>query len=265
MSTISIDINKSTNEAIDYLINAKYPIVLSGAGISADSGIPTFRKNDSKSTKASYFGNYKNFINDPRLWWEDQLNSRDNIKRTKFRQSVEKAVPNNAHIALAKLEKLGYLKHIITQNVDELHTKAGSNNITEIHGSRYKCRCIKCEKKFPRDSVSTTILPPLCECGGIIKFDTVLFGEPIPKSVLSKCNNVINKSDFIMVVGTSNLVNPSASFPKFIKKKGGIVIEANTNPTPISSISNVILRGSTSILLPILVENLLKRLKFGKD
>ena len=120
------------NETAEYLIKANYPIVLSGAGISAESGIPTFRKNDSESTKASYFGNYKNFIEDPKSWWENQLDSSSNPKRTKFRESVEKALPNKAHIALAQLEERGYIKHIITQNVDELHSKAGSKNITEI-------------------------------------------------------------------------------------------------------------------------------------
>ncbi len=247
------------NETAEYLIKANYPIVLSGAGISAESGIPTFRKNDSESTKASYFGNYKNFIEDPKSWWENQLDSSSNPKRTKFRESVEKALPNKAHIALAQLEERGYIKHIITQNVDELHSKAGSKNITEIHGSRYKCRCIKCEKRYYRNLVNTSILPPTCDCGGIIKFDTVLFGEPIPKSILTKCIEVVSKSDFILVVGTSTLVNPSAKFPRYIKKKGGIIVEVNTNSTPISVISDVILRGSTTDSLPELLDNISKR------
>ena len=140
----------------------------------------------------------------------------------------------------------------------------GSKNITEIHGSRYKCRCIKCEKRFNRNSVDTLILPPTCECGGIIKFDTVLFGEPIPQAVLNKCIEVVSMSDFILVVGTSNLVNPSAKFPRYIKKNGGIIVEVNTNSTPISVISDVILRGSTSDSLPKLLDNISKKNRFEK-
>lgn len=174
-------------------------------------------------------------------------------------------MPNKAHIALAQLEERGFIKHIITQNVDELHSRAGSKNITEIHGSRYKCRCIKCEKRFNRNSVDTLILPPTCECGGIIKFDTVLFGEPIPQAVLNKCIEVVSKSDFILVVGTSNLVNPSAKFPRYIKKNGGIIVEVNTNSTPISVISDVILRGSTSDSLPKLLDNISKKNRFEKQ
>ena len=94
------------------------------------------------------------------------------------------------------------------------------------------------------------ILPPICECGGIIKYDTVLFGEPIPKNILEDCVSIINKADLILVTGTSTLVNPSASFPVLIKKNGGIIIEANTMSTTISKIADIVLRGSTSETLP---------------
>jgi NAD-dependent deacetylase len=246
-------------EAGEFLKKAKYPIVLSGAGVSADSGIPTFRNSDSLSTKASYFGYYKNFINDPKLWWEDQLDTNKNEQRTKFRNSVEQAIPNPSHYAIAELELNNIIKHVITQNVDELHYRAGSKNVIEIHGSRYKCRCVECEKRFSRELMDISILPPICECGGIIKFDTVLFGEAIPRSVLKNCIDVVSKSDFILVVGTSSLVNPSANFPKYIKKNGGMIVEANINTTPISSIAKITLRGSTSNILPILSDYILKK------
>ena len=240
-------------EARNYLLKSSYPIVLSGAGISADSGIPTFRsdsKLNNNFTKPIYFGHYKYFMKNPKKWWKDQLDFSSNPGRTKFRHAVENAKPNKGHYALTKMQKNNYVKNIITQNVDELHTRSGSKNVLEIHGSRYKCRCIKCGLRFLRESISFKILPPICECGGIIKYDTVLFGEQIPKKILEDCVKIINKADLILVIGTSTLVNPAASFPVHIKKNGGIIIEANTMPTPISKIADVVLRGSTSETLP---------------
>ena len=246
---------KDIVKAQNYLLKSSYPIVLSGAGISADSGIPTFRsdsKLNNNFTKPIYFGHYKYFMKNPKKWWKDQLDFSSNPGRTKFRHAVENAKPNKGHYALTKMQKNNYVKNIITQNVDELHTRSGSKNVLEIHGSRYKCRCIKCDLRFPRESISFKILPPICECGGIIKYDTVLFGEQIPKKILEDCVKIINKADLILVIGTSTLVNPAASFPLHIKKNGGIIIEANTMPTPISKIADVVLRGSTSETLPVL-------------
>ena len=240
-------------KAQNYLLKSSYPIVLSGAGISADSGIPTFRsesKLNNNSTKPVYFGHYKYFMKNPKKWWKDQLDFTSNPGRTKFRHAVENAKPNKGHYALTKMQKNNYVKNIITQNVDELHTRSGSKNVLEIHGSRYKCRCIKCGLRFSRELISLKILPPICECGGIIKYDTVLFGEPIPKKILEDCVKIINKADLILVTGTSTLVSPAASFPVHIKKNGGIIIEANTMPTIISKIADVVLRGSTSETLP---------------
>ncbi len=246
---------KDIVKAQNYLLKSSYPIVLSGAGISADSGIPTFRsdsKLNNNFTKPIYFGHYKYFMKNPKKWWEDQLDFNSNQGRTKFRHAVENAKPNKGHYALTKMQKNNNVKNIITQNVDELHTRSGSKNVLEIHGSRYKCRCIKCGLRFPRESISFKILPPICECGGIIKYDTFLFGEPIQKKILEDCVKIINKADLILVTGTSTLVNPAASFPVHIKKNGGIIIEANTMPTPISKIADVVLRGSTSETLPAL-------------
>ena len=244
---------KDIAKAQNYLLQSSYSVVLSGAGISADSGNPTFRSESNvkgNSTKPVYFGHYKYFIKNPKKWWEDQLDFTSNPERTKFRYAVENAKPNKGHDAVTKLQKNNIIKNIITQNVDELHTKSGSENVLEIHGSRYKCRCIECGLRFPRESINLKILPPLCKCGGVIKYDTVLFGEPIPKNILENCVNIINKADLILVAGTSTLVNPSASFPVHIKKNGGIIIEANTMPTPITKIADVVLRGATSKTLP---------------
>ena len=132
---------KDIEKAQNYLLKSSYPIVLSGAGISADSGIPTFRsdsKLNNNFTKPIYFGHYKYFMKNPKKWWEDQLDFISNPDRTKFRHAVENAKPNKGHYALAKLQKNNYVKNIITQNVDELHTRSGSKNVLEIHGSRYK-------------------------------------------------------------------------------------------------------------------------------
>ena len=134
---------KDMVKAQNYLLKSSYSIVLSGAGISADSGIPTFRSESNiknNSTKPVYFGHYKYFKKNPKKWWEDQLDFANNPERTKFRHAVENAKPNKGHDAVTKLQKNNIIKNIITQNVDELHTKSGSEDVLEIHGSRYKCR-----------------------------------------------------------------------------------------------------------------------------
>jgi NAD-dependent deacetylase len=155
------------------------------------------------------------------------------------------------------MEDLGFLKHIITQNVDNLHQEAGSRNITEIHGNRTKLRCIRCNRRWRFDEFTITDLPPPCpDCGGIVKSDTVMFGEPIPSDALEECLRQTRLCDCMLLVGTSAVVYPAAGFPVDVKTKGGKLIEVNPNETDLTALCDVVLRAPAGESLPKLVQRL---------
>ncbi|HWO93754.1 MAG TPA: Sir2 family NAD-dependent protein deacetylase, partial [Dehalococcoidia bacterium] len=175
---------------------ARYSIALVGAGMSRESGIPTFRGDDGLWTRYGEpdMMGYQRFVEDPKGWWE-RRNAPD-PRMQELAVALESARPNPGHYAMAEMERLGYLKHIITQNVDNLHHEAGSLSVTEIHGNRHKLRCLSCGQRFWLTEFTFTELPPRCpHCGGLIKSDTVMFGEPIPSDALQTCFAESEKAD----------------------------------------------------------------------
>ena len=165
------------------------------------------------------------------------------------------AKPNPGHYALAELEKLGLIRYLITQNVDNLHRAAGSEKVAEIHGNFTLYRCVKCNSRYKLDEISLEVLPPVCpNCSGMIKTDAVMFGEPIPTDVLKVCQEETDKSDCMISVGTSIFVYPAAGFPQIVKRKGGLLIEVNPYETPLTQISDVSIRGTSGEVLPELVK-----------
>lgn len=173
-------LEQSIVRTAEYIRNSSHVVSLVGAGLSAESGIPTFRGKDGIWTK---FGEptidgWELFRRDPAAWWENAILARE--ERSEFSVAIEIAEPNAGHLGMAALEEMGRLAHIITQNIDNLHQKAGSKAITEIHGNRFKVRCMNCNGRDLLARISLESLPPLCpECGGVLKNDTVMFGEPI--------------------------------------------------------------------------------------
>ena len=251
---------------------AQHVVALVGAGLSAESGIPTFRGPGGLWTKLGEpaMNGYDDFVKNPAEWWRKNLDQQSEPERTKFRKAIDDAKPNPGHFALAQLEAIGVLKHQITQNVDNLHFQAGSSSVSEIHGNRTKLRCINCEARwhrnsFPGGDITLSSLEtnfgqfPACpNCGGPVKSDTVMFGEPIPKCVLAKCFQHASQSDCMLVIGTSATVYPAAGFPEEVRASGGFVVEANPNETPLSKIATHILRGPTGVTLPALVSKVAK-------
>ncbi len=245
--------------AAEIVRNANYVVALVGAGLSAESGIPTFRGAGGLWTRIGEpsWNGYQELLRDPVGWWKDQLNPEADPARTEFRAAIDAAEPNGGHEALVDLEEMGILKLTITQNVDNLHVRAGSTRLVEIHGNRTKVRCISCESRWLREEFDYESLPPICpECGGLVKGDTVMFGEPIPHSVLRACFEATDQCDCMIVCGTSATVYPAAAFPQAVAERGGFVIEANPNPTPLSEIADVVLRGPSGTTLPQLVDGL---------
>ena len=247
------------------ILKSNYTIALIGAGLSVGSGIPTFRGAGGLWTRLGEpsSNEYESFIKNPTAWWSQNLNSQIDPARTEFRNSIEKANPNSGHFALVELENMDILKHQITQNIDNLHYVAGSNKVIEIHGNRTKLRCTTCELRWDRkefDKISPfwqDTLPPKCQtCFSIVKPDTVMFGEPIPLSILNSCIHETNLADCILVIGTSATVYPAAGFPQEVLSSGGNIIEINPEETPLSELAAYSLKGPTNDSLPKLVHEI---------
>ena len=254
----------SVNATADILASSEYAIALTGAGLSAESGIPTFRGPDGLWTKYGQPSNlsYRGFAQDPQGWWEQRLKDEATPGNPTYdlKDAVDNAAPNAGHLAIAELEAMGVVKSVITQNVDGLHTRAGSSNLLEIHGNRSYLRCLGCGQRQPRASYIITDLPPICaDCGDIIKLDTVMFGEPIPSATLEACFEEVQRCDAMLLVGTSGAVNPAAQFPLLARERGVQIIEVNPVATQLTPAAHVVVSGPAGEVMPSLVRSIHRR------
>ena len=232
---------------------AKFPVAFTGAGISVPSGIPDFRSPGGLWTKYDPMkvATAEAVHNNPKGVWEFLLDTVD---------LLEKSQPNPAHIALAELENSGKLKGIITQNVDNLHQRAGSKKVVEYHGNFEKFYCVKCKKKFSKEEVKEIIakeIPPHCQCKGLIRPEVVFFGEPIPHSAIIESDSLIKNCDLIVICGTSGEVAPANTIPRIVKRNGGHIIEINLGHTYYYDITDIRFNESIDIVLPKLKELIL--------
>jgi len=247
--------NDDIERAGRLILVSKYVVSLTGAGVSVESGIRPFRGPGGLWTEYGEppMDGYQRFLADPKASWERRV-KREGYAEELYK-ALEKAKPNPAHYALAELEELGILRYLITQNIDNLHRAAGSKNIAEIHGNFSKLRCIQCDSRYEPEEISLENLPPCCpQCGGIIKGDAVMFGEPIPTDVLKICQDETGKCDCMLLVGTSAFVHPAAGFPWEVKGKKGALIEVDLYETELTPLCNISLRGKAGEVLPRLVE-----------
>ena len=241
--------------------SAGYLVALSGAGLSAGSGIPTYRGVGGLWTQHGTppLLSYQEFAHDPAAWWVRRLAAEEDPSHPVYqmKRAVDAAEPNAGHLALAELEHRGILRCSITQNVDNLHGEAGSRSLLEIHGNRNRLRCLECGLRFPRDGFDLSDVPPLCgECGGILKLDTVMFGEPIPPDVLDSCRDAAERCDCMLLVGTSGTVNPAARLPLLAKERGASLIEVNPESTPLTEWCDIVLQGPADAILPGLLRSI---------
>ena len=247
--------------AAELIRGARYLVALSGAGLSAGSGIPTYRGAGGLWTQHGTppLLSYQEFASDPAAWWAKRLAAEEDPSHPVYqmKQAVDAAAPNAGHLALAELERRGVLRCVITQNVDNLHAEAGSRELLEIHGNRTRLRCLECGLRFPRDDFDLTQVPPVCgECGGLLKLDTVMFGEPIPPDVLEWCRDASERCDCMLLVGTSGTVNPAARLPLVAKEGGAALIEVNPESTPLTQWCDIALQGTADAILPQLLRSI---------
>jgi NAD-dependent deacetylase len=239
--------------AAEVVLDASYPIALTGAGMSVESGIPPFRGPGGLWTKYGEppMNQFQRFMADPKKAWEERLSTRND----EFYKPLTEAKPNPGHVALAELESLGLLRFVITQNVDDLHRQAGQKSLAEIHGNWKLIRCLDCGLRFRREQINLEELPPRCpECAGILKSDTVSFGEPIPIDVLNQCAAHAAKADLVIVAGTSATVYPAAGFALEVKQRGGVMVEVNLYESELTPICDFSLGGASADVLPRLVK-----------
>ena len=220
--------------------------VLTGAGISADSGVPTFRGADGlwRNFRAEDLATPEAFERDPRLVWE-WYNWRRELIATKQ--------PNEAHRALVELERRGRRFWLITQNVDGLHRMAGSRNLSEIHGNIWRVRCTACGSIEENRDVPIAILPTCRSCRGLLRPHIVWFGESLFSEDLSRCATALRACEVLLVVGTSGVVYPAAGFASAAKQAGAFVAEINLEPTPQSGLVDCSLQGRAKEIVPLLL------------
>lgn len=201
------------------MADQKSCVVLSGAGISAESGIPTFRSKGGLWEKydPTVYASIEVFRRDPSKYWEI---------RGDFIKNYDRYQPNAAHHALRELEKMGIVRQVITQNIDGLHKKAGSQNVIEIHGSLREIYCQQCGQEYLAPHVPEGS-PPCCACGGVLKPNTVLFGEQLPPQALEKASRESQTCKVMLVIGTSAVVYPAAALPSIAKQHGAKIVEIN--------------------------------------
>lgn len=245
------EIHEASAQAADTLRTASRVAVLTGAGVSAESGVPTFRgagglwEGHRLEEVATPFA----FERDPALVWRFYNARRNNLR------SIQ---PNAGHHALAQLERrLGADSFtLITQNVDGLHQAAGSRNVLELHGNLARVRCTRCGKIEDRGG---EVLPdlPRCACGGLLRPDIVWFHEMLPQDVWQRAEAAVQESECLLVVGTSAVVYPAAGLIDLAQCSGAFIIEVNVERTEVSRRVNLALCGPSGVVLPQIMERLM--------
>ena len=232
--------------AAQYLTAARAMTCLTGAGVSAESGISTFRDSDTglwSQFDPTQLASQQGFAADPSLvwrWYMERLNRISDVQ------------PNPGHLALAELAKLLPDFVPITQNVDDLHERSGSRWVLHLHGSISHYRCNGCREPYAlstQDRVADS--PPVCpHCADLVRPDVVWFGEMLPSETLAQAQRAARRCDVMLVVGTSGVVYPAADLPYMAKENGATVIEVNPEQTPLTSLADVVLRGPSGEMLP---------------
>ncbi len=239
--------NEELNKGIEFLRGklavAQRLVVLTGAGISAESGVPTFRGKDGlwKQHSAIDLATPEAFQRDSRLVWEFYNWRRELLFPLK---------PNAAHEALVELEKRVPHFTLITQNIDGLHQVAGSRHVLELHGNIWWVRCTVCGQCYEERTVPLPELPPCRACRKLLRPNVVWFGEMLDSNVLGGAFNALESSDVMIVIGTSGTVQPAASMGMAAKRSGATVAEINLDPTPYTSIYHVGLAGKAGEIVP---------------
>ncbi|MBZ0198693.1 MAG: NAD-dependent deacylase [Ignavibacteriaceae bacterium] len=243
-------------DVIKIISNARSVVFFTGAGISAESGIPTFRGKDGiwNKLRPEELANFDAFMRNPKLVWEWYKHRME---------IVHKSEPNAGHLAIAEMQNMFDKVTVVTQNIDNLHIRAGSKTVYELHGNIERNYCVKCKQFFNKD-FDISKGAPMCKCGGLIRPDVVWFGEYLPEDQFTAGDNAARQCDLFFIVGTSGVVYPAASLIFTAKNNGATLIEINIEPTEVCSSVNYSLYGKSGSILPELIK-LIKDFRDNKD
>lgn len=223
-------------------------IVFTGAGISTESGIPDYRSQGGiwDKFRPVYFDEFMSSKDSRQEYWRRWVD---------LYQGIAESQPNAAHLALARLEKMGLLQAVITQNIDGLHQASGlaDEKIIELHGNTCRIRCMSCRKISPIDGVQQRLaagdMAPECKCGGFLKPDTISFGQAMPVAEVEKAAALSQDCDFFLVVGSTLIVQPAAHMPVYAKDHGAFLAIINLSETPCDEMCDVLIRGKAGDVL----------------
>ncbi|MFW9956980.1 MAG: NAD-dependent protein deacylase [Candidatus Odinarchaeota archaeon] len=245
-------IDSSIERARDLISKAKKISALTGAGISVDSGIPDFRSEGGlwKRFDPHEYATLDSFMSNPTKFW---------TMGRELAETIIKAEPNAAHLALAKLEDMGKLRGIITLNIDNLHQLAGNKRVIELHGNYLRAYCIECKMEYFGKEVHQRVaqgeIPPKCDkCGGVLKSEAILFGEPLPEEPMENAISLCRDTDLLLVIGTSLTVYPAAFLPQLAKNSGAEVILINLDGTNKDNVADIVLKGRATEIAPLITE-----------
>lgn len=239
---------KFSDEFIEKLSEAERIVFFTGAGISAESGISTFRGKDGiwNKLKPEELASFDAFLRNPELVWEWYQYRR---------KIVNEAQPNSGHLAIAEFEKYYKDVSVVTQNVDNLHRRAGSSNVYELHGNIERNYCINCRTFYNKEDLQFSGKIPVCKsCGGLIRPDVVWFGEFLPEDIFNDGESKAIHSDICFVVGTSAIVYPAANIPILAKRSGSFLVEVNIEETELTYFADYSLFGPSGKILPQILE-----------
>jgi len=233
---------KIPDDVVKKIATAKSIVFFTGAGVSAESGIPIFRGKDGiwNKLKPEELANFNAFLRNPEMVWE-WYNHR--------KQIIHQSMPNQAHLSISEFQKYFPDVSVVTQNIDNLHRRAGSKTIYELHGNIERNYCINCGT-FYNEELPFEGRVPKCKCGGLIRPDIVWFGEMLPEKEFSSAEKAISCCDIFFIIGTSAVVYPAASLIYAAKENDAFIIEINTEETEASKIANQSFRGKAGDILP---------------
>lgn len=226
------------------LARAERVVAFTGAGISAESGVPTFRGADGiwKKMRPEELASMDGFMKNPALVWEWYAHRKQIIGSVK---------PNAGHMALARMEKVFPQVVVVTQNIDNLHRRAGSSHVLELHGNIERNYCMKCGRTYADLEVPLKNGIPTCtRCAGFIRPDVVWFGEMLPEEEWEKSVRATGSADLFLSIGTSAVVYPAASLPLMAKQQGAFLAEVNPEPTPLTDRADEFLQGPAGVVIP---------------
>lgn len=238
----------AVQQIAQWLEESSYAVAFTGAGISTPSGIPDFRSEESGLWEkvdpmlvASIFG----FRQNPRAFY-------DWVRPLAI--TTRQAQPNPAHLALADLERMGIIKSVITQNIDMLHTRAGSMVVRELHGHMRAMTCIRCFREYDAEPYMEALLQsdimPTCQCGGVLKPNVILFGEQLPYKPLQQAKDDARRADVMLIIGSSLEVEPASSLPLLARRNGCKLVIVNLQPTFLDGTADIVIHDNAALILP---------------